>query len=157
MKIGIADTLFAVTDMFKFAKDAIENSEEEIQIERYTVPGVKDLPVACKKLLEEHGCNICLALGMPGPMPIDKQCANQASQGIIQAQLLTNKHILEVFIHLDEANDDNELYKITKDRTEKHTINAIALAKNKSALQNQAGQGKRQGHEDHGPINEYIR
>ena len=42
------------------------NLESGIKLERYTVPGVKDLPVACKKLLEENNCDICMALGMPG-------------------------------------------------------------------------------------------
>ena len=54
MKIGIADTIFARVDMFSIAKKALEDSQESYKIERYTVPGVKDLPVACKKLLEEN-------------------------------------------------------------------------------------------------------
>ena len=56
MKLGIADTTFARADMFQFVKKAVEDSEESIKLERYTVPGVKDLPVAAKKLLEEHDC-----------------------------------------------------------------------------------------------------
>ena len=75
-KIGIADTMFARVDMFSEAKRAIEDSMEEIRIERYTVPGVKDLPVAAKILLEEFKCEIVLALGMPGDKPIDKMCAH---------------------------------------------------------------------------------
>jgi len=101
-KIGVADTNFARIDMAEFAIDTIrKNSDHEI--ERYTVPGMKDLPVACKKLFEENNCDIVLALGMAGPMPIDKQCSHEASLGIQRAQLMTNKHILEVFVHMDEA------------------------------------------------------
>lgn len=152
MKIGIADTTFARVDMFKFAERVIIDYAEGVEIERYTVPGVKDLPVACKKLLEEHNCDICLALGMPGNMPIDKTCAHEASQGLIQVQLLTNKHILEVFVHLDEAKTERELFEMVKDRTTKHTHNALALLKSKTALSKFAGQGRRQGHKDIGPI-----
>lgn len=38
--------------------------------------GIKDLPIASKKLLEESECDIVMALGMPGSKPIDKQCAH---------------------------------------------------------------------------------
>ena len=53
-KIGIVDTMFASVDMFAIAKQAIISKDKTIQIERYTVPGVKDLAVACKKLFEEQ-------------------------------------------------------------------------------------------------------
>jgi riboflavin synthase len=151
-RIGIADTMFARVDMHKIAKKAIEDSMEEIRVERYTVPGVKDLPLAAKRLISEHDCDIALALGMPGDKPIDKQCAHEASQGIIQAQLLTNKHILEVFVHLDEGKDEKELLGITKNRTYDHTMNAIALLKGKEALSKNAGKGIRQGKSDVGGI-----
>jgi riboflavin synthase len=149
--IGIADTTFAIIDMFKFAKKAILDSGEKIQIIRYTVPGIKDLPVSCKILFEKYNCDIVLALGMPGPKDIDKQCANQASNGIINAQLITNKHILEVFVHMDEANK-NELYDVAKNRTYKHTLNAIALIKGKEELSKNAGKGIRQGFSNEGPL-----
>ncbi len=145
-KIGIADTMFARVDMFKIVKKALDDSMEPgIKLERYTVPGVKDLPVACKKLLEQDNCDICMALGMPGDKTIDKTCAHESSQGLIQTQLLTNKHIIEVFIHLDEGKNEKELKEITKNRTYDHTMNAIALLKGKQTLTKHAGKGIRQG------------
>ncbi len=153
-KIGIADTMFARVDMFKIAKRAITDSMEAVKIERYTVPGVKDLPVACKILLEDYGCNICIALGMPGEKEIDKVCAHEASQGIIQCQLLAKKHVLEVFVHLDEGKDEKELFKIAKNRTYDHTKNALALLKGKEELSKNAGKGIRQGKENAGPIDD---
>ncbi len=153
MKIGIADTMFSRVDMFKIVQKALDDSMEPgIKIERYTVPGVKDLPVACKKLLEEYNCDICIALGMPGDKPIDKTCAHEASQGLIQAQLLTNKHIIEVFVYLDEGKDEKELFEIVKNRAYDHTINAIALLKGKEKLSKKAGQGIRQGKANIGAI-----
>ncbi len=151
MKIGIADTNFARVDMAQFAIDIIIKNSTN-QIERYTVPGMKDLPVAAKKLLEEHNCDIVIALGMAGPKPIDKQCSHEASLGIQWAQLQTNKHIIEVFVHEDEADSDKELLEITKNRTEKHALNAIELLKGKDALTKYAGHGKRQGRADRGQI-----
>ncbi|PIN86843.1 riboflavin synthase [Candidatus Woesearchaeota archaeon CG10_big_fil_rev_8_21_14_0_10_44_13] len=151
-RIGIADTMFSRHDMAKIAEKAVFDSEEGIKVERYTVPGVKDLPVACKKLFEEHGCDIVLALGMPGPMPIDKVCAHEASQGLINVQLMTNRHILEVFVHLDESDDERELVRMAEDRVRKHTLNAIALLKGKEELGRFAGKGIRQGHADAGPL-----
>ena len=152
MKIGIADTMFSRADMFKIAKKALEDSLETYRIERYTVPGVKDLPVACKKLLEEQDCDIAMALGMPGDKAIDKTCAHEASQGLIQAQLLTNRHIIEVFVHLDEGKDEKELFEITKNRAYDHTLNAIALLKGKEKKKKNAGRGIRQGKDSVGGL-----
>lgn len=151
MKIGIADTTFARVDMAKFAIDVIrKNSNAEII--RYTVPGFKDLPVACKKLIEEDECNIVMALGMAGKAPIDKQCSHEASMGLQTVQLMTNKHILEIFVHMDESKKEKEIYDIAKNRSEKHALNALALLKSKTALTPYAGMGKRQGKEDEEPI-----
>jgi riboflavin synthase len=151
-KIGIADTTFARIDMASFAVEIIKNNSDA-KITRYTVPGFKDLPVACKKLIEEDKCDIVMAFGMAGPMPIDKQCAHEASLGLQQAQLMTNKHILEVFIHADEAKKEKDLYQIAKNRSEKHALNALALLKGKTELLKYAGHGRRQGKNDEGQIN----
>ncbi len=153
IKIGIADTMFARVDMYHIVRKAVDDSMlSGIKIERYTVPGVKDLPVACKKLFEEHSCDICMALGMPGDKPVDKTCAHEASQGIITVQLLANKHIIEVFVHLDEAQGDKELYDIVYNRTYDHALNTIALATGKDKLKMKAGKGVRQGKSDAGGI-----
>ncbi len=149
MKLGIADTMFARADMHKIAKKAIDDSGESVKTKRYTVPGIKDLPIACKKLLKE--CDIVIALGMPGPEKIDKQCAHEASLGLIWAQLLEEKHILEVFVHLDEG-DEKTIYEVTKNRTYKHTLNAIKLIKDSQSLSKSAGKGIRQGFENEGAI-----
>ena len=82
-RIGIADTTFARVDMGAHAIDELRATGTGFVVERYTVPGVKDLPVACKKLIEEGNCDIAIALGMPGAEPIDKMCAHEASSGLI--------------------------------------------------------------------------
>ena len=151
MKIGIADTTFARVDMASFAISIIRKNSKA-KIERYTVPGFKDLPVACKVLIEKYKCDIVIALGMAGPMPIDKQCSHEASLGLQQAQLMANRHILEVFVHMDEAKTEKELYSIAKNRAEKHALNALELLKGKTALTKYAGTGKRQGRKDEGQI-----
>ena len=103
-RIGIADTTFARVDMARAAISAIKK-ESSAEIVRYTVPGIKDLPVAAKKLLEEERCDIVIALGMPGAADKDKMCAHEASTGLIAAQLLTNRHIIEVFVHEDRSEE----------------------------------------------------
>jgi len=151
MKIGLADTTFARVNMADFVIDVIKRNSKH-EIERYTVPGIKDLPVACKILFDKYKCDIVMALGMAGPKPIDKQCSHEATIGLQSAQLMENKHIIEVFIHMDEAKADKELYQIAKNRTEKHTLNAIALLKGKTSLTKNAGKGIRQGKKDEGPL-----
>jgi len=145
VKIGVVDTTFARYDMARSAINEI-NKYVSVKIERYTVPGVKDLPVAAKKLLEEKNCDLVLALGMPGPKPIDKQCAHEASLGLIFTQLMTNKHILEVFVHEDEARNEVELAKLADMRSREHAINAVKLLFEPEKLIKEAGKGEREGY-----------
>ncbi len=151
MKVGIADTTFARVDMARAAISAIKK-EVSVEIVRYTVPGIKDLPVAAKKLLEEKGCDIVMALGMPGAAEKDKVCAHEASSGLISAQLMTNKHIIEVFVHEDEASDERTLAWLAERRTAEHALNVVRLLYHPEKLTRMAGTGQRQGYEDAGPI-----
>lgn len=144
--IGIVDTTFSRINMGEIALKKVKKIYTG-KIIRITVPGIKDLPVACKKLLD-NGADICIALGMPGNENIDRECAFQASIGIIIAQLMTNKHIIEVFVHETECKNDKELLAKTKHRIEKHVENAIALLQNHELLIKNAGKGKRQGNLD---------
>ncbi len=152
--IGVADTTFARYDMGASAIDELKRAGTGFKIVRYTVPGVKDLPVACKKLIEESGCDIVIALGMPGKAAIDKTCAHEASLGIISAQLMTNKHIIEVFVHEDEAGDEKVLAQLADRRSREHARNAFNLLFKPEVLSRQAGKGLRQGFEDVGPVRE---
>ncbi len=151
MKVGIADTTFARFDMGAAAIDELKKNAS-MRIERYTVPGIKDLPVAVKKLIEERKCDIVMALGMPGATPIDKTCAHEASLGLIQAQLMMNTHVIEVFVHEDEAKDDKMLAELAGRRTREHAQNVIKLLLKPKLLEKDAGMGKRQGSEDAGPL-----
>ena len=150
--IGIADTTFARYNMGKAAIDELERTGTGFRIIRKTVPGVKDLPVACKMLLEESGCDICMALGMPGPKEKDKMCAHEASTGLIRAQLMTNKHIIEVFVHEDEATIDKELATLADNRAREHAVNVYDLLFRPNRLTEMAGTGQRQGFADAGPV-----
>ena len=91
---------------------------------------------------------------MPGSKTIDKQCAHEASLGLIYAQLLCNKHIIEVFIHEDEGADEKELYWLVKNRTREHALNVIDLLFNPNSLIKKAGGGLREGFKDAGSLNE---
>ncbi|MBA2840583.1 riboflavin synthase [Methanococcus maripaludis] len=150
VKVGIADTTFARVDMASAAIKKLNEMTSNIKIIRYTVPGMKDLPVACKKLMEEQGCEITMALGMPGGKDKDKVCAHEASQGLMMAQLMTNKHIIEVFVHEDEAINGKELDWLAKRRAEEHAENVYYMLFKPEFLQKSVGKGLRQGFEDAG-------
>ncbi|MCK9152409.1 riboflavin synthase [Methanobacterium alcaliphilum] len=151
-KIGICDTTFARYDMGAAAIDEIKKQVGNIKIIRSTVPGVKDLPVAAKKLIEEENCEIVLALGMPGPEEKDKVCAHEASTGLISAQLMTNTHILEVFVHEDEEHNSKELKKLAENRAREHAQNLVKLLFKPEKLLREAGMGMREGKPDVGPL-----
>jgi riboflavin synthase len=153
MLIGIADTTFARYDMGASAVDELKRTGTGFKVIRYTVPGMKDLPVACKKLIEEQKCDIVIALGMPGPKEKDKVCAHEASQGLIRAQLMTNTHIIEVFVHEDEADSDRTLAFLADRRAREHAVNAYDILFHPERLTKNAGKGLRQGFDDVGPVN----
>ncbi|MBI5000581.1 MAG: riboflavin synthase [Euryarchaeota archaeon] len=150
--IGVADTTFARFDMAAAAIDELKKTGTGFRIVRRTVPGIKDLPVACKKLLEEDKCDIAIALGMPGAQEIDRMCAHEASTGLIRAQLLTSKHIIEVFVHEGEAKDDKELAWLAERRAREHAVNAYDILFRPERLEKMAGTGQRQGFADAGRI-----
>ena len=114
--------------------------------------GIKDLPVASKKLIEEEGCNLVMALGMPGPEVIDKTCAHEASMGLIYAQLMTNTHIIEVFVHEDEGIDYKDLKVLAINRAREHAQNVLKMLFKPEKLQQEAGKGMREGKPDVGPL-----
>jgi len=151
-RIGIADTTFARINMGAIAIDELKKLGTGFKVERYTVPGVKDLPVACKKLFSERQCDLVMALGMPGGQEIDKVCAHEASTGLIHVQLMAEKHIIEVFVHEDEAKDAKELAFLAEQRTREHAANAYSLLFKPEELTRKAGTGQRQGFKDAGPI-----
>ena len=150
-KIGIVDTMFARVDMGAMAIDEIRKNFPEAEVVRRTVPGVKDLPVECKRLLDS-GCDSCMAIGMVGGAPVDQVCAHEASMGIQQVKLLTNKHVIEVFVHENEAWSGKEFYEICENRVRKHSHNAVLLVTDPQKLTEYAGKGMRQGKEDEGPV-----
>jgi len=153
-KIGIVDTTFARYDMAKSAIDEIKKTGTGFKIVRCTVPGIKDLPVAAKKLFEFEKCDIVMAFGMPGKEPVDKTCAHESSLGLIQVQLLTNKHIIEVFVHEDEAKNDKELVFLADRRSREHAVNCYNMIFKPAVLIKNAGKGLRQGFEDVGALKE---
>ncbi|MEN6610204.1 MAG: riboflavin synthase [Methanoregulaceae archaeon] len=150
MRVGVADTTFARVNMGGIATDELKK-HASVAVERVTVPGIKDLPVACKKLIEERRCDIVIALGMPGGKEKDRMCAHEASQGLIMTQLMTNTHIIEVFVHEDEAKDDQELAWLAEQRAREHAVNAVKLVLHPEVLTREAGTGQRQGFPDAGP------
>jgi riboflavin synthase len=152
--IGIADTTFARVDMGAQAIGELKSMGTGFKIVRYTVPGIKDLPVACKKLFEEQGCDLVMALGMPGAKAIDRQCAHEASVGLISCQLMVTKHIIEVFVHEDEASSAKDLAWLAERRAREHARNAYNLLFRPGELSKNAGKGLRQGYEDAGPARE---
>jgi len=151
VKIGVVDTMFSRVNMGELALDELKKNYPDIEVVRKTVPGVKDLPVECKKLLDE-GCDSCMALGMVGGAPIDTQCAHEASLGIQQAKLMTNKHIIEVFVHENEAWSEKELQEIFENRVRKHAHNAVLIVTDPDSMIENAGKGVRQGKEDEGSL-----
>jgi riboflavin synthase len=150
-RIGIADTTFARVDMAPSAIRALQGAGTGFRIVRRTVPGIKDLPVACRQLFEQDGVDLCLALGMPGPAELDRSSAEVASLGLMMAGVLEGKPIVECFVHEREARDAKELDALARRRAEEHALNAYALLFRPRDLARRSGGGLRQGFADAGP------
>ena len=150
MIVGIADTTFSRIDMGKIAIDELRRYSS-LKYIRYTVPGIKDLPAAAK-ILFNKGCDIVITLGWVGKTETDKLSYVAMSVGKILVEILEGKHVIDVTIHEDEAEDEKELYRIAENRVREHVRNAVDLLLNPKKLQKLAGTGQRQGYEDVGPI-----
>jgi len=151
-KVGIVDTTFSNIDTASMAIKEIKRLANKVAIRRYTVPGLRDVPVACKLLIERERCGIVLATGMVSRKGVEKQVENQAMQGIISVQLLTNRHVITAFFDEHEAKDKAKLYGIVVDRVRKHAQNTLKLLALPESLTDYAGLGLRQGRRDVGRI-----
>lgn len=154
-KIAIVDTTFARFDMGAVAENELKDQPgfgKKFELVRATVPGIKDLAVACKRLVEREKCSIVLALGMPGRADLDWLSAHEASLGLMAAQLLTSTPILQVFVHEIESEDPTELRNIAHHRAARHAINAYWMLYEPERLRERAGKGIRQGSADADPL-----
>ncbi|MBI4416487.1 MAG: riboflavin synthase [Euryarchaeota archaeon] len=151
-RIGVVDTTFARWDEGRAVVDELKGLSGAFDVVRVTVPGIKDLPVACKKLIEEQGCDIVVACGYVGGAPIDRECANVADHALQHVQLMTNTHVLGVFVYETEAKDEAELAWLCEQRAREHAVNAWRLLFKPGELATLAGTGQRQGFPDAGPI-----
>jgi riboflavin synthase len=150
-KVGIADTTFARVDMAGYAVRALQGRGTGFRVIRRTVPGIKDLPVACRQLFQQEQVDLCLALGMPGKAEYDKTCAHEASLGLLFTGVLEAKPIVECFVFEGEAKDVRELESLARRRAEEHALNAYAMLFRPQDLARRAGEGLRQGFADAGP------
>jgi riboflavin synthase len=151
-KFGVADTTFSRVDMGKIAIEVIKEEMPNSIIERYTVPGIKDLAAAARRLFD-RGCDGVITLGWVGKTMLDKYSYLASSIGLQLVQVLTGKHVIDVTVHEDEAEEESKLKEIAIDRTRKHAKNLVLLVtKGGESLTEFAGKGLRQGYKDVGPI-----
>lgn len=155
IKIGIIDTTFSRIDMGSIAIEEIKKLEPTAEIIRWTVPGIKDIPSAAKRMIDTYDCDGLIVLGWVGREFVDKLSYVAYSVGIMFVGILTGKPIIDVTVHEDESDDPKELKRIALDRTKKHARNLIYLLKDPTYLTKWAGRGLRQGYPDVGPINKY--
>ncbi|HEV2230940.1 MAG TPA: riboflavin synthase [Thermoplasmata archaeon] len=151
-RIGVVDTTFARVDMARYAVDRLKASGTGFTIERRTVPGIKDLPVAVRQLFHHEGADLCLALGMPGKAEYDRTCAHEASLGLLYAGVLEAKPVVECFVFEGEADGAKALETLARRRAEEHAENAYAMLYRPRDLARRAGTGLRQGFDDAGPV-----
>lgn len=151
IKIGIVDTTFARVNMAKFSLNELQKLLPSAEIERSTVPGIKDIPGATKRIIN-RGCDGVITFGWVGKERVDKYSYLATSTALIWLELMNDAIIVDVTVHEDEAEDEKKLYEIAEDRSRKHTRNLVSLLTNPSELTERAGTGKRQGYPDEGPI-----
>jgi riboflavin synthase len=151
-RIGVIDTTFSNIDTASIAIKEIKRLANQVTIRRYTVPGLRDIPLACKILIEREKCGIVLATGMVSRKGAEKQVENQAVQGIMLVQLQTGRHVITAFFDEHETRDKTKLYKIVVDRVRKHAQNSLKLLAVPESLTDYAGLGLRQGGKDVGQI-----
>lgn len=149
--VGVVDTTFARVDMARHVLRVLSEEIPDYRVVRLTVPGIKDLPGAAKRLLDS-GCDAVITLGWVGRKEVDKLSYLAASVGLIMVSVLTGKIVVDVTVHEDEAEDPGALEGIAVDRASKHARNLALMLRDPGYLTRWAGQGKRQGGPDAGPL-----
>jgi riboflavin synthase len=137
--------------MASAAIDELRTQGSGFAIDRYTVPGIKDL-AAGARILFDRGCDLVLALGMVGRQPVDKDCALAADIGLQFVQAQIGRHILGVMVHEDEADDEAKLVWLFDRRTREHAVNAYDLLFRPERMRARGGTGQREGFADAGPL-----
>ncbi len=150
--ICIIDTTFARVNMAEEAIKVLTTLMPDARIVRRTVPGVKDVAVAFKRVAKEFQCDAGMVFGWIGPSLIDKIAYAVYSFAIQLLQLELGIHIIDVTVHEDEAESEDELYSIAVDRARKHAENLYYLLRRPEKLTEWAGMGLRQGRPNVGPI-----
>ena len=155
LRIGVVDTMFARFDMGAAAPGANSPSARvTARISRSSARPCRALKISPSRRRTSSSAttppswwpSVCRAA------PIDKQCAHEASIGIMQAQLMTSTPILEVFVHEDESDDPMVLAKVFLNRSRSHARNAYWMLFEPEELAKRAGQGMRQGFTNAGPL-----
>jgi len=157
--IVVIDTTFSTVNMGSIICDQINSSDliSDIKLERYTVPGFKDLAAVARRSIDS-GADIVLATAMPGPEAIDESCAKDASFGLQMVQALTGVSVLEVFVHMsevlnaDRSIDEAKLIDLCENRCREHADNALRMVFTPESMVDRAGSGRRQGGADVGSV-----
>jgi len=150
--VGVIDTMFARVDMGSVAVEVLREMLPSFRVVRWTVPGIKDLPGAARRLLDS-GCEAVITLGWVGRREADRLSYLAMSVGLITVSVLTGKIVVDVTVHEDESDDPRELRRIAIERSRDHARNlALMLSKGPDYLTRWAGMGRRQGYPDVGPI-----
>nr|WP_083773985.1 riboflavin synthase [Acidilobus saccharovorans] len=150
--VGVIDTTFSRVDMGSVAEEVLREELPDYRVVRYTVPGIKDLPGAARRLID-MGCDGIITLGWVGASQVDKYSYIAMSVGLVMLSVLTGKVIVDVTVHEDESQDPRELKEIAINRARAHAENLVKLLTGGlDALRPWAGQGVRQGRPSVGPL-----
>ncbi|ALU11723.1 riboflavin synthase [Ignicoccus islandicus DSM 13165] len=149
--VAIVDTTFSRVDMASEAIKVLRKKVPGLKVKRYTVPGIKDIAVAVKKLFDE-GCDAAMTFGWVGPTQTDKYSYLAMSIALQMVQINYGRHVIDVTVHEDEA-EPIKLKEIALGRAREHAENlAVILTKGPQGLTPLAGTGQRQGWPDVGPL-----
>lgn len=150
--VGVVDTTFARVDMASPAVEVLKSELPGYAIVRHTVPGIKDIPGAARRVLDK-GCEGVITLGWVGRSPVDKYSYLAASIGLIMLEVFTGKIIIDVTVHEDEVEEEALLKPLAIKRSMDHAANLAKMIKGgMEALTPRAGKGVRQGTPDVGPL-----
>ncbi len=149
--VAVVDTTFSRVDMASEALKVLKRKIPGLKVKRYTVPGIKDIAVAVKKLFDE-GCDAAITFGWVGPTQTDKYSYLAMSIALQMVQINYGRHVIDVTVHEDEA-EGEKLREIALNRAREHAENlAILLTRGPQGLTPLAGTGQRQGWPDVGPL-----
>lgn len=138
--LGVVDTVNSRYDAGAHA-ERILGDERGVTVRRETVPDCSNLPLGCKRLVEDAGCDLVLALSVLENRRLPKTALRATYDKLLDVETETDTPILKVFAYEDEMRSADDVLELVENRIASYCADALAVVDESTDLTDAAGRG----------------